>query len=298
VLLGLLCALGSALCFGTATVFQAVASRRSAAGQPDTGVDPRLVARAVRQGHYVLGLALDCAGFVLELVALRSVPIYAVGAALAAGLAVTAVVAPLLLPVRLGRAEWSAVAVVCAGLGLLALASGAQGPGAGTPALRWGSLAAALLLLALGLPAGRLPARHRPAALGLGAGLGFGVVTVAVRLLPSLAPAGLVGDPAAYAVLVAGGTAFLLLTTALQRGSVTVATGAMVIGETIGPAAVGVLALGDRTRPGLAGLAVAGYALAVLGALALARFGEGGAQEEDGAQEAEPVDGTGAEAGA
>jgi hypothetical protein len=50
----------------------------------------------------------------------------------------------------------------------------------------------------------------------------------------------------------------------------------MVIGETIGPAAVGVAALGDRTREGLAPLAVAGFALAVLGALALARFGEPG----------------------
>ncbi|AEW96107.1 integral membrane protein [Streptantibioticus cattleyicolor NRRL 8057 = DSM 46488] len=241
-------------------------------------MDVGLLMRAVRQGWYVLGLGLDGAGFALEIVALRSVPIYAVGAALAASLAVTAVVASWMLDTRLGRAEWGAVAVVCVGLGALAVASGAEGHGAGDTTLRWGVLGASVVILLGGVAAGRLPERARAAALGLGAGLGFGVVTVAVRLIPSFTVHGLLANPATYAVLVGGGAAFLLLTTALQRGSVTTATAGMVIGETIGPALVGVLALGDRTREGLGGLAIAGYALAVLGALALARFGEGGAE--------------------
>jgi hypothetical protein len=44
---------------------------------------------------------------------------------------------------------------------------------------------------------------------------------------------------------------------------------------------VGVLALGDHTRPGLAWLAVTGFLAAVLGALALARFGEVGVATPD-----------------
>jgi drug/metabolite transporter (DMT)-like permease len=110
--------------------------------------------------------------------------------------------------------------------------------------------------------------------LGSGAGVGFGVVEVSVRLIDSLAPSDLLTDAATYALLIGGGAAFLLLTSALQRGSVTTATAGMVIGETIGPALVGVIWLGDRTREGLAWLAVAGFAIAVAGALALARFGE------------------------
>ncbi len=259
-------------------MFQAVAARRAGGGDDSAGVDPRMVVRAVRQGWYILGLSLDTAGFVLELVALRSVPIYAVGAALAASLAVTAVVASWVLKVSLGRSEWCAVGVVCLGLGLLAAASGGEGHGSGSPALRWWTLGAAALVLVAGLAAGHLPARIRSAALGLGAGLGFGVVTVAVRLIPDLSPGAIATNPATYAVLLGGGTAFLLLTSALQRGSVTVATAAMIIGETIGPALVGVIALGDRTRPGLGWLAITGYALAVAGALALARFGEGGVE--------------------
>lgn len=286
----MVCALGAAVCFGTATVFQAVAARAAAGadgGQAGPGGDAALLLRALRQWRYLLGLGLDGAGFVLQIVALRSLPIYAVGAALASSLAVTAVAAARLLRVRLSGTEWAAVAVVCAGLALLGLASGAEGDKPGSTALKWAMLAAALAVLALGSVAGRLPERGWALLLGLGAGLGFGVVEVAVRLIDSLSPATLFTDPAAYALVLGGGAAFLLLTTALQRGSVTTATAGLVLGETLGPAAIGVVWLGDRTRDGLAWLAVLGFAVAVAGALALARFGEAPAAEP--AQEQEPA---------
>ncbi|MEU1671726.1 hypothetical protein ABZ752_06815 [Streptomyces roseifaciens] len=47
-LLGMLCALGSAVRFGTASVLQAVASRASAPGS-GSGVDPVLLLRVLRQ---------------------------------------------------------------------------------------------------------------------------------------------------------------------------------------------------------------------------------------------------------
>jgi drug/metabolite transporter (DMT)-like permease len=272
----MLCALGAALCFGVATTLQALGARRADEGAGATS----LLMSAVRQLPYLLGLAVDAAGFVLEIVALRTLPVYAVGAALAASLAVTAVVAGPLLGTRLRGREWGAVAVVCGGLAVLALASGKEGGGHGGTALRWGVLVAALVVLAMGAGTkllDRLPATARSAALGLAAGFGFGVVEVAVRLLDPLTVRAVLTNPATYALLVGGGAAFLLLTSALHRGSVTAATAGMVLGETIGPALVGVLALDDRTRSGWAPAAVAGFALAVLGGLALARFGEGGA---------------------
>ncbi|MFF7900533.1 hypothetical protein ACFZCV_17320 [Streptomyces sp. NPDC007920] len=268
----MVCALGAAVCFGTATVLQAIAAR--AAADTGGGGEAALLLRAVRQWRYLAGLGLDGLGFLLQIAALRSLPIYVVGAALAASLAVTAVTASRLLRVRLSSLEWSAVGVVCAGLAMLGLASGTEGHEDGSAALRWAMLGAALAVLLLGAVAGRLPERSRALLLGLGAGFGFGVVEVTVRLIDSLAPSALFTNPAAYALLIGGGAAFLLLTSALQRGSVTTATAGMVIGETIGPAAVGVVWLGDRTREGLAWLAVLGFAVAVAGALALARFGE------------------------
>ncbi|MEW2496684.1 DMT family transporter [Streptomyces nodosus] len=267
----MVCALGAAVCFGTATVLQAVAAR---AVGPAGGGEAALLLRALRQWRYLAGLALDGLGFLLQIVALRSLPIYAVGAALAASLAVTAVVSARLLRVRLAGGEWAAVAVVCAGLAMLGLASGPEGSTAGSGVLKWAMLATAVMVLLLGPVGGRLPGRARALVLGLGAGFGFGVVEVTVRLIDGLTPSVLFTDPALYALLLGGGAAFLLLTTALERGSVTVATAGMVVGETVGPAAIGVVWLGDRTREGMAWAAVLGFAVAVAGALALARFGE------------------------
>lgn len=270
----MVCALGAAVCFGTASVLQAVAARAAARpGAAGSGVDTALFLRAVRQWRYLAGLGLDAVGFVLQIIALRHVPIYAVGAALAASLAVTAVVAARLLGVRLSRREWGAVGVVCAGLLMLGLASGEEGDRAGTLALKLGLLAVAGLVLLVGAVAGRLPDGSRALVLGLAAGTGFGVVEVAVRLIDSFSLREL-RNPALYALLLGGAAAFLLLTSALQRGSVTAATAGLVLGETVGPAAVGVAWLGDRTREGLTWLAVLGFAVAVAGALSLSRFGE------------------------
>ncbi|MFG2354679.1 hypothetical protein [Streptomyces sp. NPDC048521] len=285
----MVCALGAAVCFGTATVLQAVAARAAGAEGGGGGGDAALLLRALRQWRYLAGLALDGLGFLLQIAALRSVPIYAVGAALAASLAVTAVGSARLLRVRLSGLEWAAVAVVCAGLAMLGLASGSEGDRSGPDWLRYVMVAVAVGVLLLGAVGGRLSGRTRALLLGLGAGLGFGVVEVAVRLIDSLRPAGLLANPATYALLLGGGAAFLLLTSALQRGSVTTATAGMVIGETIGPAAVGVVWLGDRTREGLAWPAVLGFVVAVAGALLLARFGEAPAVPE---AEASPLTAT------
>ena len=269
----MVCALASACCFGTASVLQAIAARAVETGS-GSGVDPVLLVRALRQWRYAAGLALDGLGFVLQIVALRSIPLYAVGAALAASLAVTALVAAWLLGARLSLPEWAAVATVCGGMAMIALASGAQGQHAGPTALRWALLAAALVVLLAGALSGRLADPQRALLLGLGSGAGFGVVEVAVRLIDSLAVPRVFGNPALYALVLGGAAGFLLLTSALQRGSVTVATAGMVLAEAAGPAVVGVVWLGDRPRDGLQWLAVAGFVAAVAGALALTRFGE------------------------
>ncbi|MFJ9868448.1 DMT family transporter [Streptomyces sp. NPDC101165] len=273
----MVCALAAALCFGTATVLQAIAAREAGTGG---GGEAALLLRALRQWRYLAGLALDGLGFLFQIAALRSIPIYAVSAALASSLAVTAVVAARLLRVRLSGTEWGAVGVVCAGLAMLGVASGPEGEQEGSDALKWAMLATAVGMLVLALLGGRLTGRMRALVLGLGAGFGFGVVEVSVRLIDSLRLADLLTNPAAYALLIGGAAAFILLTSALQRGAVTTATAGLVIGETIGPAAIGVIWLGDRTREGFAWLAVLGFAVAVAGALALARFGEAPVAEE------------------
>ncbi|WP_328610167.1 hypothetical protein OG943_13915 [Amycolatopsis sp. NBC_00345] len=268
---GLLCALLSAVAYGVASVMQAVAAK--AAPDAGAGVDPRLLLRVLRQWKFVLGLGLDVLGFVAQIAALHVLPLFVVQAAQAASLAVTAVAARV-FGVRLGAREWTAVAVVCAGLALLGGSAASEGSNEVGLGFRL-VLAGAVVVLGLaGVAAGRASRRVRTPALGLVAGLCFGVVAISGRVMPSLAPLDLLTDPALYIVAVAGGLAMLFYATALQRGSVTTSTAMMVLGETVLPSLIGIVLLGDRTRPGFVLVAVAGFVLAVTAALALARFGE------------------------
>jgi drug/metabolite transporter (DMT)-like permease len=275
VLIGFMLALGCSVCYGTASVLQAAAARSVEAGN-GSGVDAVLLLRAVRQWRFIAGFGLDGLGFLFQVIALRLVPIYVVAAALAASLAVTALVAAWVLSVRLSSAEWTAVGVVCAGLAMLGLAAGPEGSRRGPVGLDWALLGVVAAVLIAGAAAGRLPDRPRALALGLGSGCGFGVVEVGVRLIDLIDPtkATFYANPALYAVPAGGAAGFLLLTSALHRGSVTTAVAGMVVGETIAPAFVGVIWLGDRTREGLGWTVSAGFAIAVAGTLVLARFGE------------------------
>lgn len=274
-LIGLLLALGCSVCYGSASVLQAAAAR-SVKGGSGSGVDAMLLLRAARQWRYLAGLALDGLGFVLQVLALRLVPIYVVAAALAASIAVTAIVAAWVLSAELSAAEWTAVAVVCAGLALLGIAAGPEGDQKGPAGLAWGLLGVVAVVFVVGAAAGRLGDGTRALALGLGSGTGFGVVEVAVRLVDPIDPrkVDFYTNPAVYAAAAGGAAGFLLLTSALQRGSVTTAVAGMVVGETVAPALIGVVWLGDRTREGFGWMVIAGFVIAVAGTLVLARFGE------------------------
>lgn len=284
---GLLCALFSAVCHGFASAMQAVAAR--AAKDERRGVDPRLLFRLFGQWLFLGSVGLNVVGLVAQIIALRMLPLFLVQAAQAASIAVTAPAAVRLFKVRLSRAEWTAVAAVCAGLALLGLsARGEGGNTGGTDFHRW-LLVGALLVVLLGLLAGQLPDGPRTAALGLLSGLGFGGMGIAIRVLPGLAPATLLGSSASYAVIIFGVAAAWFYTTALQRGGVVAATAMMLIGETVPPSVIGVVVLGDAARPGWAPVAFAGFVIAVVGALVLARFGEIGPQEAEARPEPEPA---------
>jgi drug/metabolite transporter (DMT)-like permease len=284
VLIGMLLALGCSVCYGTATVLQAVAARSVEGGNSKSGVDAMLLLRAIRQWRYLAGVALDGVGFLLQVMALRLVPIYVVAAALAASIAVTGIVSAWVLKARLSSLEWTAVGVVCASLAALAAAAGPGHFRHGPAGLGWGLVVVVVVIYVVGAAAGRLPDRERALVLGLAAGSGFGVVEIAVRLLDEVNPtkAAFYTNPALYAGAGGGAAGFLLLTSALQRGSVTTTVAAMVVGETIAPALVGVIWLGDTARDGLGWLVVTGFVVAVAGTLMLARFGEAPTPAESG----------------
>lgn len=274
-LLGLVLALGCSACYGVASVLQAMATRSVDTGAESSSVNAGLMLRAMREWRYVAGLAIDGLGFLLQIAALRLVPIYVVAAALAASIAVTAVASSWLLSTTLSRSEWSAVAVVIGGLSLLGIAAGPQGSSHGPSYLRWSLLAVVVITMGVGHAAGRLQDTARALTLGIGAGAGFGVVEVGVRLVDSINPLDLstYKNPALYAVVAGGVVAFTLLTSALQRGKVTTAVAGMVVGETVAPALVGIVWLGDQTKSGYSWMVIVGFVIAIAGTLTLARFG-------------------------
>jgi drug/metabolite transporter (DMT)-like permease len=193
----------------------------------------------------------------------------------AANLAVIAVLATVMIGATLSLREWLAVIGVVAGVGLLGSSAGAEGASTASAAFKIALIVATAVLGLAGIVAARLlrdPARTL--VLGTIAGFGFGAVGIAARVLNGFAPLTLLRDPAAYAVAAAGIVSFVFYATALEGGSVTVATSAVVLAETLPPALVGVLFLGDTTRPGLTPVAAAGFLLAVASAVTLARFGE------------------------
>jgi len=292
-LASLVAALASALCYGIAAVMQAMAvrsaSRRPARirdGNPAADrVDPGLIVRLLGQWRFLASLGIDIIGFVAQLVALRRLPLFAVQAVIASNLAVTAVFAAWLMRVRLSLREWLAVSGVVGGVGLLGTSAGAQGAANVGPGFQIGLMVAVAGVAVGGMAAAKLPGPARTPVLAACAGLGYAVLAVAARILPGFAPGQLVRDPASYTLAAAGIVSFMLYATALEGGSVTVATAAVVLAETVPPAVVGVVFLGDTTRHGLTGVGVAGFILAVACAVALARFGEAGDQARPEAAE-------------
>lgn len=277
----LIAAIVSALCYGVAVVMQAAAAREAStrstpgtAGAPALGVDPGLLPRMLRQWRFLLSLGLDGLGFVAQLVALQRLPLFAVQAIVAANLAVAAVGVSLVMKARLSGKEWAAVVGVMAGVGLLGSSAGPEGATAPGEVFKLWLIVATAVMGGAGLAAARLRDPLRTPLLGMVAGLGFGVVGIAARVLTGLRPLSLATDPATYAIVVAGIVAFLFYATALEGGSVTAATAAVVLAETLPPALIGVMFLGDKTRPGLEPAAAAGFVLAVVSAVTLARYGE------------------------
>jgi CTP synthase len=278
-LASLIAAVIAALCYGVASIMQAIAVReastRSLAAAQAGGIDPSLVPRLLHQWRFAVSVVIDLCGFVAQLLALRRLPLFAVQAMVAANLAVIAVLATVVIGATLSLREWLAVIGVVSGVGLLGSSAGAEGASHPGAAFKLSLIAATAVLGLAGVVAARLLRDpSRTLALGAVAGLGFGAVGIAARVLDGFAPLTLLRDPAAYAVAAAGIVSFVFYATALEGGSVTVATAAVVLAETLPPAVVGIAFLGDTTRPGLTPVAAVGFALAVVSAVMLARFGE------------------------
>jgi drug/metabolite transporter (DMT)-like permease len=268
---GLLFALFAAACTAGATILQAVGVRHV---RRFDAVNPRLLLSVTRSLSYMSGLLLLAAAFVLTLIALRTTALFVVQGLAAASIAAIAAVSAVVFRARLHWVEWSAVAAVCGGVTLLVITQSPSTAPHLPPIGAWAVLLAAVAIAILALTSHTW--LNGAAIPGLLAGLAFGDAAVASRMIADLdnSAGALVTSPATYAVVVSGLIGTLLYATALQRGSVTAVFGLATVGQTIGPAVIGWLLLGDSVRPGTAVVAGAGFVLAVVGALVLGRHAQ------------------------
>ncbi len=268
---GLAGAVAAAVLYGVTTVLQVVAVRR----QPlAVGLDVRLLRGLAASPLYVFAMAMEFVGFLLSLAALRSLPLFVVQAVLCGNFAVAALIARVVLRVRLGSLEWLGVALVSIGIAMLAMSAKDHDTATLTTTGRLALVVTAVALAVAAGAAARWRTPYAPALLGLLAGLSFGLADISARVLRDPAsPATMLADPATLSLACAGILGLWLNATALQRASVTVVVAADVVAYTVVPALVGVLALGDAPRAGWEPVALTGFLLAVGGAVTLARHG-------------------------
>ena len=144
----------------------------------------------LRQWRFVASVGIDLLGFLAQLVALRRLPLFAVQAMVAANLAVTAVLAAWLISVQLSWREWLAVAGVVVGVGPARLVGRGRGRAGGQR--RRSSWPSSWPWRARPVPGCSPPGCRDPArtpVLGAVAGLGYGVLAVAARVLTGFSPA-------------------------------------------------------------------------------------------------------------
>lgn len=261
-LIGLAVALVAMLLTSTGALLQADGARRATRSRP-VAVQPR----------YIGGILVDFAGWLCAVVALRTLPVFAVQAILGGSIAVTAVVGARLNGTVLDRTTRIAVAVCLTGLVLVAGSAGEGHPPVTSTLVNYILIGA---FLVLGVLVGVLLQYRKAWPLALVAGMGFGGTALAVRAAhveigQGFVPLELLAQPAIYLVVGFWVVGMVGYSAALARGDVGVVTAVFIVTEVVLPGVVGIVLLGDPVRDGWGWVFVVGLAIAVVGVVVLAR---------------------------
>jgi drug/metabolite transporter (DMT)-like permease len=191
-LLGLLLALTCAAVTNTSFLLR----ERGAVQTAD--VDARHPVRSARllfsSRWWTIGWLVAVAAWLLHVGALALMQLSLVQAVVAGGLVFLAVLGERFFGLRLGRRQWTGLAITAAGLVILGLTEGRGGPGAGASLGALISVESAVAVLSAGLvwTSVKLPRLH-PAEgmiLGVAAGTLFGLSDISVKYLTGAAHAG------------------------------------------------------------------------------------------------------------
>lgn len=267
-------ALGAAACFAVANVTQmdAVSRRHDGGG---AGV----LVRVARDPLWLVGLVASILGFALEAAALSIAPVVLVQPLIVAELPFALPLAALVAGRRLGRAEWTGIAMVTAGLaGVVGVIRPNDSAIAGGP-LVWGALfASTAVLVAVLVGSGRrLGTIGRTSAYAGAAGACFGLLSVVTKATThQFAHHGLAAltgwQP--WALAAVGLVGMTLAQNAYRAGPLAVSLPLLDLGEPLAGVAIAVTAFHERLgsfTPAAAGLLAVAVVLILAGVAVLDR---------------------------
>jgi drug/metabolite transporter (DMT)-like permease len=263
-----LAAFAGAICYGVGSVLQSASARRVRGADH---LNPKGLLDVTTRLPYLAGLGLDLVGWVLVLVALQQLPLFAVQAISASSIGITVLLASVVLKAKPNRPQLASIALMAAGLVALALAAAPDDPepvDRGFVVAVWIAIG---FVAAAGAVAPRLAKGDKGASvLGIVSGLGYGGTAVCARALEADGGIGdVLRDPLTWAIIPYGILGIAFYAAALERGSVAVATASQYASETVVPSIIGLAFLGDHAREGLGWLAASGFVITVAAAVAL-----------------------------
>ncbi len=256
--------IGCSVCFGLATIFEQVAAKRQANIE---SLNPSQLFNLARQLPYTLGIILDLVGWVLFIVASRTLPLYLVMSFVAASLVVTAITARLYLSIKIRRSEAVAISSIMLGIILLGTSAESSTNQAINYYFKFLVEIFPIPIAILGWSILKTPkSSYSVVGISVLSGLAFGGTGLVAKVinfnglnLHSLF------QPLILSLLAYGALGLLLLASALQRGVVNKVNSIMFATELVIPSFLGIIFLGDRASHGLWPVMVAGFAFVSAG---------------------------------
>jgi drug/metabolite transporter (DMT)-like permease len=265
-MLAIVSALGSALMYAFASVLQ----QRGAAAQPaDQALRLSLLASLLRNPGWVLGLGCDVLGYLLQFVALGHGPLVVVQPLLVCGLLFALPLGAAWAGRTLGKRDWVAALMVCAGLAVFLAVAGPQSGHDNVRPAVWILLLATsggAVLALVALSGGRL-AWQRAVLLSAAAGVVYGVTAALTKTSSHLLDRGIIlllvhWQP--YALLVAGIGGMIIAQSAFQAGSLDASLPTMSVVDPIVSIVIGAVAFGESIAAGPGDVLVEIVALAAM----------------------------------
>ncbi|WP_246257117.1 hypothetical protein [Amycolatopsis anabasis] len=224
------------------------------------------LSRLLADKVYLFGFTSQIGAFGLAFLARASLPLYLVQAGSCAAIGVGALLGALVLRWRIRPAELAALAIIAAGLVLLAGASTvsvARDIPPGFAVALFGTVAAGAVVL---IPVSRVNAGLASAVL---AGVAFGVVAVVSRTLADEPLAGLLFSPLTWLMVLAAVVGQSGLALALKSGPATSVVASMDATSVVLASVAGMTVLGDQIVPGRQWSVASGLSLVLAGVLVL-----------------------------